>query len=176
MTTGYRIGRLLMDSEYTADLNIRFLVGNRRNLISHFEFGNFPEIDEMSNQQALELLRTIVESKAIDASQVDSLQKMIHADWVVDHDEGEWLFRANHALGGAGDQCFEWPQFFSENICRLITRDLDSPGEIDQKEGDWLGQMLETYSCGNETEQRFLAELRRSTTSVAGKAAEFLNS
>ncbi len=49
--------------------------------------------------------------------------------------------------------------------------DLDSPGEIDKKEGDWLEEVLSKYSVDNHTQAELFEELKQSAKSISGKVA-----
>ncbi|MEM9944296.1 MAG: hypothetical protein AAF939_22265 [Planctomycetota bacterium] len=125
-------------------------------------------------EEVHQILEEIVEAKAITAEQVGSLENFVRKDWVIDENEGKLLFRVNHSLGGdpEEDQAPEWTKFFVTSISRLVVMDMNTPGEIDQAEGDWLGSMFDSYSVGNATEAALLKDIKQSTTSVHGKISQ----
>ena len=118
------------------------------------------------------VLEKIVADTKITAEQVRELENFISEDWIIDELEAEVLFRVNKALGSNEDDCPEWTEFFLRSICKLVVMEMSSPGEIDQSEGDWLGEMFEKYSVENESQEKLLFELQKSTTSIEGKIAE----
>ncbi|MDB4640937.1 hypothetical protein OAF56_04810, partial [Pirellulaceae bacterium] len=54
----------------------------------------------------------------------------------------------------------------------LIIFDMNSPGEIDAEEGDWLASMLDKYSIGNDSEKQLLTEIQKLVSSVQGKLGD----
>ena len=118
-----------------------------------------------------EIIQQVVESTRITADQVRSLEDFVKADWVVDHEEAKFLFKVNRALGQNHDDCPEWTEFFVRTVCRLIVMDMDTPGHIDEEEGDWLDEMFTSFAVDNDSEHALLAEIRKTTTQVDGKFA-----
>ena len=108
---------------------------------------------------------------AVDADEVAALQKHLDADWVVDRAEVELLFRVNQLLGPKASDCPAWTQFFVENVARLLVMDIDTPGEIDQDEGDWLADLLDRFGTENETQGALLKALASGASKVAGRVA-----
>ncbi len=126
-------------------------------------------------EDADQLLDTIIENKTVNAEQVKALDAYIHADWVVDHEEAEHLFRVNHALADNVEACPEWCDFFRNAVVRLLVMDMETPGEIDQQEGDWLGSLVEKYRVGNVSEHMLFSEIQKMTSKIEGAAASFLS-
>jgi hypothetical protein len=119
-----------------------------------------------------EVLKQVVADSAINADQVRELEKFVRQDWVIDEQEAKFLFRVNHALGQDFEDCPEWTEFFVSSIARLAVLDMNTPGQIDEAEGDWLGEMLDEYSIDNVSEKQLLAELQKTTSSIAGKIGQ----
>jgi len=119
-----------------------------------------------------EVLKNVVADAAINADQVRELEKFVREDWIIDDREAKFLFRVNHALGDNQDDCPEWTRFFVYTIARLVVLDMNTPGQIDEAEGDWLGEMFDEYSVGNDSELALIAELQKTTTLIAGKIGQ----
>lgn len=124
-----------------------------------------------SKEDAEKILSEIQASQAVNAGQVKSLQQLVDLDWIVDHDETELVFKANQAIGANDEDCPEWKDFFVSTVCRIVVLDMETPGEIDVQEGDWLGGLWEQYSIGNNSEQRLCTELAQTTSKIEGKLA-----
>ena len=120
------------------------------------------------HQEVRDILTSVVETKIITADQVSVLEKFVRADWVIDANEAALLFKVNEALGSNHDDCPEWTSFFVTNICRLVVMDMNSPGQIDKEEGDWLEEMFSNYAVGNLSEDALIAELKKLSSSIDG--------
>jgi hypothetical protein len=125
--------------------------------------------DDMRADQILEL---IIADREVDIEEVRALARKLDQDWVVDHAEVELLFRVNQALGQKDISCPEWTEFFANNVSRLLIMDLDTPGEIDSTEGDWLSDTLDKYGVGNTTELELLKALRKRAAKINGRLAQ----
>ncbi len=125
----------------------------------------------MSEQTANQILNEILAHGKVSMEQVAKLKELVDADWVVDKDEVVTLFCANQALAENDDDCLEWGDFFVASITKLLVQDMETPGEIDQQEGDWLGMLLERYGCGNASEKRLVKEIVKTTSKIEGKFA-----
>ena len=124
------------------------------------------------NHPVREVLRDIIENSFISVEQVKTLEDFVRQDWVIDKDEAKLLLRVNHALKENHDGCVEWTSFFVTSISRLVIFDMNSPGEIDTDEGDWLAAMLDEYSVGNNSEKQMLLELQKLSSSIKGKLGD----
>lgn len=128
------------------------------------------------NHPVREVLKLVVQEAAISTGQVQELERFVREDWVIDEDEAKLLFRVNQALGCNEDNCSEWTKFFVTSICRFVVMDMNTPGEIDESEGNWLAEMLDEFSVENDSEQALIMELRKTTTSIGGKLGERIQS
>lgn len=126
----------------------------------------------MSENSVDALIQQVVQQKSIDANQVRQFAEMVGRDHVVSEQEVEMLFQVNQALGTNDEHCPEWKPFFVDTVSRLVIRDLFTPGEIDQQEGDWLATVYEQFTVGNEAEAALLHEIRNTTSVIAGKFGE----
>lgn len=125
-----------------------------------------------SKNEADNILNEIIASAHVDPGQVKALEGFVNADWVVDHDETELLFKVNQALADNDEACPEWSDFFVSTVTKMLVMDMETPGEIDSEEGNWLGSLFDQYSVGNFTETRLCNEIKETTTKIEGKILE----
>ena len=131
----------------------------------------------MSNyddMRADEILELVIADGKVDSEEVRALARKLNQDWVVDRAEVELLFRVNQSLGQRDSDCPEWTEFFANNVSRLLIMDLDTPGEIDSTEGDWLADTLDKHGVGNTTELELLDALRKGASKIDGRVAQRL--
>lgn len=93
---------------------------------------------------------------------------------MIDKTEVEQLLKVNHSLNQNDENCPEWSIFFATSISRLIIFDMNSPGEIDSKEGDWMVLMLHPYSPSNKSEKQLLIEVQKLASSIKGKLGDLI--
>lgn len=124
-----------------------------------------------SKNEADSILSEILSNRRVSVDQVKSLEQFVKKDWVVDRSEAELMFKINQALGDNDEDCPEWCDFFVATVTRLVVMDMESPGEIDVSEGDWLGGLFEQYSIKNSAEQRLCSEIATNTSKIEGKLA-----
>ncbi len=122
------------------------------------------------------VLSQILSDGIINDDQVRELEQFVAEDWVVDQDEVELLFRVNQAIHLNDEACQKWSEFFVSSVGRLVVMDMNSPGQIDEEEGNWLAEMLDKYAVGNETEKQLFFDLRNTTSSIEGKLSELIQS
>jgi hypothetical protein len=140
-------------------------------VVTHNFHGKDVPMARYADLSADKILEKILSDGIVEADEVEALREKLEQDWVVDHSEVELLFRVNHSLGGKAEDCPEWTAFFVDNVSRLLILDLDTPGEIDEAEGDWLAGLLDRYGAANVTEEALLSALQKSATRIAGKVA-----
>ena len=128
------------------------------------------------NHPVREVLKQVVQDTEINADQVKELARFVKQDWVIDQDEAKFLFRVNEALGSNHDDCPEWSQFFVTSISRFVVMDMNSPGEIDEAEGNWLAEMLDEFSVDNESEKKLIYEIQKTTSSIGGTLGQRIQS
>lgn len=128
------------------------------------------------NHPVRDVLQRVVQESKISVDQVRELERFVREDWVIDKDEAKFLFRVNKALDECEDVCPEWAQFFVTSISRLVVLDMNSPGEIDPAEGDWLADMLNEFSIDNASERKLVFELQKTTSSIGGKLGQWIQS
>ncbi len=127
-----------------------------------------------ANHPVRNVLKEILDSSSINAEQVKCLENFVRQDWVIDKTEVEQLLKVNHSLNQNDENCPEWSTFFVASISRLIIFDLNSPGEIDAEEGDWMASMLDQYSIGNKSEKQLLIDVQKLASSIQGKLGDLI--
>lgn len=126
----------------------------------------------MSDEDKLtanEVLRQIISTKKVTAPEVKILSDKVNQNWKIDLSEAEILFRVNKSVN---DICPEWTEFFVSSVSRLIVMDMNTPGEINDSEGDWLADMLEAHGADNATQKSLVYELRRMSGKIGGRIGE----
>ena len=132
--------------------------------------------DARDSHPVREVISQIVDSKSINPEQVDRLEKFVAEDWVIDQDEVHLLFRINQSIGPKDEDCPSWTKFFISSVSRLVVMDMNTPGQIDEAEGNLLAELLDQYATANETENQLLWDLRNTTSSIGGKLADRIQS
>lgn len=118
------------------------------------------------------VLDKIQATKRIDKSDVEILSAKVDEDWKVTLKEAEVLFRINQILKDADDECPEWIEFFVGCVTRLVVMDMNTPGEIDESEGDWLADMFKNYSAGNSAQQKLVHEIQTMAAAINGRIGQ----
>ena len=127
--------------------------------------------DAQASHPVHTVIANIVEKRSIDADQVRQLENFVAEDWVIDETEIRLLFQVNQALGQRDSECPEWPRFFIRSVNRLVVMDMNTPGQIDEPEGDLLFDLLEQFAAGNDSEDQLLRDLSETTRTIAGRLA-----
>jgi len=125
-----------------------------------------PNEDELT---AIEVLRQIDSTKKVTAADVKILSDKVNANWKIGLGEAEILFKINKSIDEA---CPEWTEFFVSSISRLIVMDMNTPGEINDSEGDWLADMFEAHAADNSTQKSLVEELRNLSGRIGGRIGE----
>ena len=126
----------------------------------------------MSNDDKLtadEVLRQIDSTKKVTAADVKVLSDKVNSNWKIGLGEAEILFKINKSVDEA---CPEWTEFFVSSISRLIVMDMNTPGEINDSEGDWLADMFEAHAADNSTQKSLVEELRNLSGRIGGRIGE----
>lgn len=118
---------------------------------------------------ANEVLQQIISTKKVTAADVKILSDKVKENWKIDLNEAEILFKVNKSID---DACPEWTEFFVNSISQLIVMDMNTPGEIDDPEGDWLADMFQAHDAGNATQDSLVNELRNLSGKIGGRIGE----
>jgi hypothetical protein len=115
-----------------------------------------------------QVLECILADGIVDADEVETLKSHIGRDWRIDRDEAELMLEINRAGLPTGQHAAGWRSLFVEALTRYVVFDLNTPGEVDPEEGDWLGARLELGAIG-ETELALMREIRKTASKVSGR-------
>jgi|SaaInl7_100m_RNA_FD_contig_31_1274633_length_2087_multi_10_in_0_out_0_2 hypothetical protein len=115
----------------------------------------------------------ILEDGIIDADEVQMLGKVIYGEGgaggsSVDRAEADFLFDLNDAVTGKENDA-SWQDFFVKAIASHVLEDEESPGEVDEDEGDWLVSKIEGDGEYDATEKALLAKIKSDAKSITGK-------
>lgn len=124
--------------------------------------------NETTEKTLQELFTDIVEDGVVDAAEVAVLRERLYADGIVDREEANFLFDLNDAVSGR-DNAPEWQAFFVEAIADHLLKDDESPGEIDEGEGDWLVSRIEGDGEYDAVEKALLAHLKAAASAIHGR-------
>ncbi len=114
-----------------------------------------------------ELAASILEDGVIDAEEVESLRQRLYADGLIDRREADFLFDLNDAVSGRANAP-SWQPFFVEAIADHLLQDEQSPGEVDEAEGNWLISRIEGDGEYDAVERALLAHLKEKATTIHG--------
>lgn len=123
---------------------------------------------DTAEQTLKQLFDTIVRDGVVDSSEVETLRRRLYADGVIDRDEANFLFDLNDAVSGR-ENAPEWQAFFVEAISDHLLTDEDSPGEVDEAEGDWLASRIEGDGKLDAVEKALLTHLKSEARAVHGR-------
>ena len=123
---------------------------------------------EFMDKPLAELFKDLVADGMIDGEEVKKLRERLYTDGVIDRAEAEFLFQINDAVSGKNNDP-AWKDLFVEAIASHVLTDPNSPGVIDEEEGNWLAEKLVSDGKIDETEQALLAYIKRNAKSISGK-------
>ncbi len=112
-----------------------------------------------------ELLADITADGVIDAAEVAGLRKRLYADAKIDREEAEFLFSLNDAVSGKKNDP-GWKKLFVEAITKHVLEDEQSPGVVDQAEGAWLIEKIESDRQIDDMEKALLASIKAKARSL----------
>lgn len=144
-------------------------------LLVNISANSTSENPESFNNFVLDSLKeAIIADGIVDAEEVEMLQKVIYgaggaggAD--VDRVEADMLFDINDATTSNDGHDPSWQAFFVEAISKHVLEDEESPGDIDESEGDWLISKVEGDGEYDENEKALLSNIKNNAKNIAGK-------
>jgi uncharacterized membrane protein YqhA len=84
-----------------------------------------------------ELKKSTLEKETIDEQTVSELRSFIFNEDGIDKEKASFLFELKDAFLGKKNHS-AWEKFFIDSITSFLLEDEESPGEIDDKEAQWL--------------------------------------
>jgi uncharacterized tellurite resistance protein B-like protein len=122
----------------------------------------------------LQDLRTsILADGKIDEDEVSQIKKVIYADGSIDAAEANFLFDLNDKCSGANNHS-SWTTLFVDAICSYLLDDEKSPGEIDEKESEWLLSKIQGDGQLDTTEQNLLRKLASTAKSMPANLKKYI--
>lgn len=112
-----------------------------------------------------ELKKSILADGVIDEAEVAQIREVVYADGKIDIEEAEFLFDLNDAVSGKKNHQ-GWKQLFVEAISAYLLEDEETPGEVDEKEAQWLLAKIEGDSQLDEVEEALLQNLKAKAKSL----------
>jgi len=112
-----------------------------------------------------ELVRNIIADGVVDTEEVEMLKKELYADGVIDREEADALFEINDAVSGNGN-CPEWGEFFAQAIGDHVLKDEETPGVVDEAEGDYIVSKIEGDNQVDKVEVKLLTYLDDNAESI----------
>jgi hypothetical protein len=107
-----------------------------------------------------ELKVSILADGIIDADEVEQIKKVIYADGKIDSEEAEFLFELNDAVSGKSNDP-GWKDLMVEAITKFLLEDETSPGVVDDAEGTWLIEKIESDGTYDDIEKAILLNLKQ---------------
>ena len=119
------------------------------------------------------LKSAVLEDGIIDESEVQMIRSVIYgtgggAGSDVDRAEADFIFDLNDATSGK-DNHSSWKELFVEAIAKHVLEDEESPGEVDEDEGEWLIKRIEGDGKYDENEKALLKNIEKNAKSIPGK-------
>jgi len=116
-----------------------------------------------------ELIKAIIEDGIVDQDEVVQLRKAIYDDGVVDQDEADAMFEINDAVTG-NDNCQEYMDLFVEVISDYVLEDEETPGVVDDDEGDYLVEKIGADGKVDLAEKALLKNIAKKAKEITSQS------
>jgi hypothetical protein len=122
----------------------------------------------------------VIADGIVDADEVEMMKKVVYGAGgaggsAVDREEADMLFAVNDATTDNEGHDASWQAFFVEAIGKHVLEDDDSPGAIDEDEGDWLVAKIGGDGQVDANEKALMKHIKANSTSISGKFAFQIN-
>ena len=114
--------------------------------------------------------KDILDDGVIDAEEVRRIQKRIYEDDVIDREEADFLFELNDGASGAANDP-SWKELFVKALTDYVTKDIQSPGVVDEDEANYLIEKIKGDNRVDDVELALLVNI----TSTAKECHESFN-
>lgn len=111
------------------------------------------------------LVKDIITDGVVDAAEVKQLEKVLFEDGKIDREEADALFAINDAVSGNANDA-SYKDLFVKAIASHVLEDEDTPGVIDEAEGDWLASKIEGDGEVDEVEKALLIHLEKEAEGI----------
>lgn len=110
-------------------------------------------------------VKAIIEDGIVDAIEVAEIKEVMLEDGIIDLDEVKTLFEINDGVSG-NDNAPEWKEAFVEMVTSAVLEDEETPGVVDQSEGDLLADLIEGDGVLDDVELALLANLHEKAKAI----------
>lgn len=112
-----------------------------------------------------ELVDSVVADGIVDAEEVKEIRKVFYEDGKIDQEEADAMFEINDGVSGAeNDESYQ--QLFVDVLSDFVLKDDETPGVVDESEGDYLAEKIEGDGNLDDVEKALLANLRDNATDI----------
>ena len=135
---------------------------------------NAKECHASFNAFVLESLKiAILEKGIVYANEVEMIKNVIYSSGSgegegVDRAEADFLFDINDAVSGK-ENAPSWKNLFVEALSKHVLEDINSPGEIDEDEAEWLINRIEGDDTYDENEKELLTNIKAHAKKIHSK-------
>lgn len=111
------------------------------------------------------LVEEVIADGVIDEAEVKEISDVIYADGVIDKEEVEALFKINDACSG-NENHESWKALFIKAVSSHVLEDDDTPGVIDEAEGDFIVSLIEGDGEVDDVERDLLQYLDENSDEI----------
>ncbi len=112
-----------------------------------------------------ELVKNVVADGVVDADEVKAIREKFYSDGKIDQDEADAMFEINDAVSGnANDDSYE--KLFVEVLSDFVLKDDETPGVVDQAEGDYLVSKIEGDGEVDSAEKALLLNIKANAKEI----------
>lgn len=129
---------------------------------------------DFSQASPREIIDHICQDGKVEQAEVDALRASLEADWQISPEEAQLLFRINDETQDSESNSDAWNELFVDAIAQFTVFDMNSPGEIDGQEANWLIDQLVQHPVLDQNEQRLLQHIQKRATRIDDKLTRFI--
>lgn len=112
-----------------------------------------------------ELVNDVVRDGIVDAEEVQTLREKFYADGKIDKEEADAMFEINDAVTGA-DNDPSYEQLFVDVLSDFVLKDEETPGVVDEEEGEYLASKIEGDGEVDGVEKALLLNIKEKATEI----------
>ena len=130
---------------------------------------------DFSQASPRQVIDQIFQDGKVEQAEVDALRARLDADWKISCEEAELLFRINDAPQESESNSDAWSAFFIDALVQFSVFDMNSPGEIESEEANWLIDQLVQHPVLDQNEEALLHAIKKQATRIDDKLIEFVH-
>ena len=149
--------------------------GNELALLVNIAATATGESPDNFNQYTLDAVKAaVIADGIVDAEEVEMMKKVVYGAGGaggsgVDRAEADMIFDINDATTDNEGHDASWQAFFVEALGKHVLEDEESPGDIDEDEGDWLIAKIGEDGKVDANEKALMQHIKANANSIAGK-------